>query len=87
MGEVPEAGTRGGTAGGSLSRAAVETGVGVAGELLHRSVSVGTWVAYSSVWGEWSVLVSSVRGCFSTQDRLALLLYFIGTEFTQGTSV
>lgn len=70
-----------------MSRTAVAHGVGVAGELVRRSVSEGTWAAYSAVWGEWSALVSSVGDCFSTEDRLSLLLYFIGTEFTRGTSV
>lgn len=54
---------------------------------MQRSVSVGTWAAYASFWREWDGLVSSVGGCFSDQDRLSLLLYMIGMQFSRGESV
>lgn len=65
----------------------METGIGIAGGLVQRSVSAGTWAAYSSVWREWDELVSSVGGCVSEQDRLSLLLYVIGMQFSKGESV
>lgn len=85
--KVSKVGAGVGATGGSLSRQAVETGIGVTEELLRRSVTGGTWAAYSSVWGEWSDLVSSVGRNVSQQEYLALLLYFIGNGFAQGTSV
>lgn len=65
----------------------METGIGIAGALMQRSVSEGTWAAYSSVWRDWYGLVSSIGGCSSDRDRLSLLLYMIGTQFSVGESV
>lgn len=87
MDKVSKVGAGVGATGGSLSRRAVETGIGVTEELLRRSVTGGTWAAYSSVWGEWSNLVSSVGRNVSQQEYLAWLLYFILNGFAQGTSV
>lgn len=54
--------------------------------LIRRSVSVATWQAYSKVCLEWDDLVRKVGGCADDEDRVHMLLYFIGRNFENGIS-
>lgn len=55
--------------------------------LIRQLVCPSTWTAYDQVWREWNKLVSSVGGCFQEEDRLHVLLYFIGKNFEEGVAI
>lgn len=59
-------------------------GIDVSCALIQRSVSDGTWSAYSKVWGVWERLLSSLA--VSAGDLELVLLFHIGTLFSDGHS-
>lgn len=62
----------------------VASGVETAMALVRRSVTEGTWSAYSKVWREWETLLESVGE--DGVDRETSLLYFVGDAFSRGVS-
>lgn len=55
--------------------------------LVRQAVSVSTWRSYQGVWREWHALVYEVGGCSGLEDRLHILLYFLGKNCEAGVSV
>lgn len=86
MGQVSRVGTGSGATRENFSIGTVERGLGIAASLVQRSVSMGTWQAYSRVWRIWEELLGSVGGGRSEDGFEAILLYFIGLEFEKHRS-
>lgn len=55
--------------------------------LVRCSVADATWRAYKRVWQELLELVSIAGGCSSDDNRLQVLLYFLGKNCEDGVSV
>lgn len=77
VGQVPWVGTGSRATRESLPIGTLERGLGIVDSLVQRSVSMGTWQAYSRKWRNWEEQVGRVGGCRSEEEFESVLLYFI----------
>ncbi|XP_068103215.1 uncharacterized protein [Hyperolius riggenbachi] len=87
VGQVPGGGPNGGGVWGALSSVDVGSSIRAVSQLISRSLSESSWAAYTAVWNTWDALMTQVGGCHSDDDRLGLLLYFVGNSYSEGVSV
>lgn len=87
MAEVSATGTGGGAAGSPVPQASVGVSLDTVMTLVRGSVVGGTWCGYERVWQESLELVSDVSGCSSNEDRLQVLLYFLGKNCEERMSI
>ncbi|XP_066451040.1 uncharacterized protein [Eleutherodactylus coqui] len=84
VGAVPDAGAGSGADGEAVPSTALERGKRAVGDLISQSLARGTRAAYSAAWTEWEDWMDQCGGAYSTDDRVGMLLSWLGRGSREG---